>query len=82
MSRWMNAIRVHRFGGPESLTFEAVPQPEAGEGQVLVQVKAAGVGPWDAWVRTGQSALQHQLPVIPGSDLSGVIERVGPGFST
>jgi NADPH:quinone reductase-like Zn-dependent oxidoreductase len=77
----MNAIRVHRFGGPESLTFEAVPQPEAGAGQVLIQVKAAGVGPWDAWVRTGQSALQHQLPVIPGSDLSGVIERVGPGVS-
>ena len=75
----MNAIRVHRFGGPESLICEAVPRPDPGEGQVLVHVRAAGVGPWDAWVRTGQSALRHELPVIPGSDLSGVIERVGPG---
>jgi NADPH:quinone reductase-like Zn-dependent oxidoreductase len=75
----MNAIRVHRFGGPESLIYEAVPRPDPGPGQVLVRVKAAGVGPWDAWVRTGQSALRHELPVIPGSDLSGVVERVGPG---
>ncbi|MEP6917815.1 MAG: NADP-dependent oxidoreductase [Acidobacteriota bacterium] len=75
----MKAIRVHRFGGPESLTWEAVPRPQPGEGQVLVRVKAAGVGPWDAWVRTGQSALHHPLPVIPGSDLSGVIAGVGPG---
>ena len=77
----MNAIRVHRFGGPESLICEAVPRPDPGEGQVLVHVRAAGVGPWDAWVRTGQSALRHELPVIPGSDLSGVIERVGAGGS-
>ncbi|MEO8484598.1 MAG: NADP-dependent oxidoreductase [Acidobacteriota bacterium] len=78
----MNAIRVHRFGGPEALTFETVPQPEPGEGQVLVRVKAAGVGPWDAWVRSGKSALHHALPVIPGSDVSGVIARVGPGVSS
>src|SRR3954469_622339 len=75
----MNAIRVHRFGGPDSLACEVVPRPEPGEGQLLVHVKAAGVGPWDAWVRSGQSALHHQLPVIPGSDLSGVIEGLGPG---
>jgi len=75
----MNAIRVHRFGGPDSLACEVVPRPEPGEGQLLVRVKAAGVGPWDAWVRTGQSALHHQLPVIPGSDLSGLIEGLGPG---
>ena len=75
----MNAIRVHRFGGPESLIWEVVPCPEPRDGQVLVRVRAAGVGPWDAWVRSGQSALLHELPLIPGSDLSGVIERAGPG---
>jgi NADPH:quinone reductase-like Zn-dependent oxidoreductase len=75
----MIAIRVHRFGGPESLIWEAVSCPEPREGQVLVRVRAAGVGPWDAWVRSGQSALRHELPLIPGSDLSGVIERAGPG---
>src|SRR3954453_3553192 len=75
----MKAIRAHRFGGPESLIWEDVARPEPREGQVLVRVMAAGVGPWDAWVRSGQSALRHELPLIPGSDLSGVVERAGPG---
>lgn len=36
----MKAVRVHRFGGPEVLTCEEVPRPDAGEGQVIVQIKA------------------------------------------
>jgi NADPH:quinone reductase-like Zn-dependent oxidoreductase len=44
----MKAVRVHRFGAPEVLTYEEVPRPSPDEGQVLVRVKAAGVGPWDA----------------------------------
>ena len=66
-----SAVPVFDLGGR--------PSSGASEGQVLVRVKAAGVGPWDAWVRSGQSALRHELPLIPGSDLSGVIERAGPG---
>ena len=75
----MRAIRVTQFGGPEALAYEEIEQPVPGAGQVLVRVGAAGVGPWDAWVRSGTSAVAHTLPLIPGADLSGVIEHVGPG---
>jgi NADPH:quinone reductase-like Zn-dependent oxidoreductase len=46
---------------------------------VLVRVKAAGVGPWDAWVRSGTSKIQQQLPLTPGADLAGIVERAGTG---
>ena len=78
-ARLMRAVRVHQFGGLESIVYEEVSRPAPAEGQVLVRVKAAGVGPWDAWVRAGKSALTQPLPLILGSDLSGVIEDVGPG---
>lgn len=60
---------------------EKVLQPAPGKAQLLVRVKAAGVGPWDAWVRAGKSALPQPLPLILGSDLSGIVEEVGPGVS-
>ena len=75
----MKAIRIHSFGSPEVLSLEEVPKPEPGGGEVLVRVKAAGVGPWDALVRSGKSALPQPLPLTLGSDLSGVIDAVGPG---
>jgi NADPH:quinone reductase-like Zn-dependent oxidoreductase len=78
---WMHAVRVHRFGGPEVLTYERLPIPTPGPGEVLVRVSAAGVGPWDAWVREGKSAVPQPLPLVPGSDLSGIVEEVGPGVS-
>lgn len=74
----MRAVRIHRFGGLDAIVCEEVPQPVPVEGQVLVRVKAAGVGPWDAWVRAGKSAIPQPLPLTLGSDLSGVIEKVGP----
>jgi NADPH:quinone reductase-like Zn-dependent oxidoreductase len=75
----MRAVRVHRFGGIEELVLEDVPRPAPGAGQVLVRVKVCGVGPWDAWVRSGKSVIAQPLPLTPGSDLSGVVEEVGPG---
>ncbi|MGC4083688.1 MAG: NADP-dependent oxidoreductase [Vicinamibacterales bacterium] len=73
----MKAIRVHAFGGVDALVYEDVPQPVPGDGQVLVRVSAAGVGPWDAWVRSGRSAIPHPLPLTPGADLAGLVEQVG-----
>jgi len=57
---------------------EDVPEPEPREGEVVVQVKAAGVGPWDAWIRSGKSALPQPLPLTLGTDLSGVVHSIGP----
>jgi NADPH:quinone reductase-like Zn-dependent oxidoreductase len=74
----MKAVRVHAFGGVDALVYEDVPRPVAGPGQVLIRVAAAGVGPWDGWVRAGKSALPQPLPLTPGADLSGVIEALGP----
>lgn len=74
----MKACRVHRFGSPDVIALEDMERPEPREGEVLVRVKAAGVGPWDAWIRAGKSALPQPLPLTLGSDLSGVVELIGP----
>jgi NADPH:quinone reductase-like Zn-dependent oxidoreductase len=80
-SATMKAARIHRFGPPQVLMVEDIPRPEPGAGEVLVRVHAAGVGPWDAWIRAGKSALPQPLPLTLGSDLSGTVEAVGPGMT-
>lgn len=74
----MKAWRVHAFGPPAAMILETVPRPEPGPREVLIQVHAAGVGPWDGWIRGGKSALPQPLPLTLGSDLSGVVAAVGP----
>jgi NADPH:quinone reductase-like Zn-dependent oxidoreductase len=77
----MMAWRVHEFGPPNVMRFERVLRPNPGPSEVLVKVGAAGVGPWDGWIRAGKSALPQPLPLTLGSDLSGDIVAVGPGVS-
>ncbi|CAK7283625.1 NADP-dependent oxidoreductase [Streptomyces sp. RM1] len=86
----MRAIRLHEHGGPDVLRYDEVPMPEPGPGEVLVRVRAVGVNPPDWYLREGMSNLPPQtrpkfeLPVIPGTDLSGVVEAVAAdvdGFS-
>jgi NADPH:quinone reductase-like Zn-dependent oxidoreductase len=77
----MMAWRVHEFGSPETMKFERVPRPEPGPGEVLVKVAAAGVGPWDGWIRSGKSALPQPLPLTLGSDLSGELVAMGSGVT-
>ncbi|MBV8912769.1 MAG: NADP-dependent oxidoreductase, partial [Acetobacteraceae bacterium] len=72
---------VRAFGGLDAMNYEDVPRPSPGSGQVLVRVAAAGVGPWDAWIRAGKSVVPQPLPLVLGSDLSGVVEEVGPGVT-
>jgi NADPH:quinone reductase-like Zn-dependent oxidoreductase len=74
----MKANRVHQFGPPDVIRFEDVERPTPETGQVLVRVKAAGVGPWDGWIRAGNSVLPQPLPFTLGSDLSGTVESIGP----
>jgi NADPH2:quinone reductase len=77
----MKAIRVHKFGGPEVLQLDDVADPTAGPGQVLVQIKAAGVNPVDTYIRTGTYAQSPALPYIPGGDAAGVVKAVGAGVT-
>ena len=71
------ACRVHAFGPPANILLEDVALSQPGPGELLVRVMAAGVGPWDGWIRTGKSVLPQPLPLTLGSDLSGVVEAVG-----
>lgn len=73
----MKAIRIHAFGGPEVLRLETLERPTPADQEVLVGVHAAGVGPWDAWVRSGKSALPQPLPLTPGSDIAGTVISIG-----
>jgi NADPH2:quinone reductase len=75
----MKAILVHEFGGPEVLKFEETPTPKPAAGQVLVRIHAAGVNPYDTYMRAGTYAVKPPLPYTPGSDGAGVIESVGDG---
>jgi NADPH:quinone reductase len=75
----MKAIRVHEFGGPEVLKLEEVPTPKPSAGEVLVRIHAAGVNPYDTYMRAGTYAVKPSLPYVPGSDGAGVVEAVGQG---
>ena len=77
----MRAARILRFGPPDVIVTEELIRPLPGDGQLLVRVKAAGVGPWDALIREGKSVVSQPLPLTLGSDLAGIVEDVGPGVS-
>jgi NADPH:quinone reductase len=77
----MKAIRVHAFGGPEVLRLEDIPAPRPAAGQVLIRVRAAGVNPYDTYMRNGTYAIKPPLPYTPGSDAAGTIESVGDGVT-
>ena len=78
----MNAIQVHKFGGPEELKYStSVPRPKPGPDEVLVQVKAVGVNPVDVLIRQGLFGPQ-QFPYIPGADFAGIVEEVGTNVMT
>src|SRR4051812_8129436 len=77
----MKACRVYKFGAPDVISYEEVERPRPEADEVVVAVHAAGVGPWDSWVRAGKSVLPQPLPLTLGSDLSGRVVEVGSGVS-
>ena len=77
----MKAIQVYQFGGPEVLAVHEVPTPKPGPGEVLVRVRAAGVNPYDTYMRNGAYPVKPALPYTPGSDAAGTIEAVGGGVT-
>jgi len=72
----MKAIQVHEFGEPEVMKIQNVPSPQPGPGQVLVEVKAAGVNPVDTYIRAGIYG-DRELPYTPGMDAAGIVRQVG-----
>jgi len=75
----MRAVRIPRFGGLEVVEVQDVPVPSPGASEVLVRVEATGVAPWDPIIREGKSEVSGSAPLTLGSDLAGVVERVGDG---
>jgi NADPH:quinone reductase-like Zn-dependent oxidoreductase len=59
----VKAARALHFGPPSVIEIDDLPRPQPADGQLLVRVKAAGVGPWDALVREGKSELHQPLPM-------------------
>jgi NADPH:quinone reductase-like Zn-dependent oxidoreductase len=80
----MKAVRIHEDGGPEVLRYEDAPDPEPGDGEVLVELRAASLNHLDVWIRKGLPSVPK--PRILGADGAGVIagtdERVviNPGI--
>ncbi len=77
----MKAIRVSQFGGPEVLKWEEVPDLKAGPAQVVISVKAAGVNPFETYIRAGSYASMPTLPYTPGVDGAGVVLSIGTGVT-
>jgi NADPH:quinone reductase-like Zn-dependent oxidoreductase len=77
----VKAVRFDEYGGVDVLKVVDVPKPEPGPGQVLVQVKAAGINPGEAKIRDGllHSRWPSTFPSGEGSDLAGVVAQTGPG---
>lgn len=76
----MNAVRLHRTGGPGVLKLEEVSDPRPGRGEFLVEIHAGSVNPVDTKIRSGRFPLfRPRLPAIIGRDIAGVIRALGPG---
>ena len=75
------AVQFDSYGGIDVLEVRDVPRPVPGAGEVLVEVRAPGINPGEARIRTGE--LHHLFPATfpsgQGSDLAGVVAEVGPG---
>jgi len=73
----MHAIQIRRTGGPDVLEYANVPEPEPGPGQVRIKLAAIGVNFIDIYYRIG--LYPATLPLIPGEEGAGVVEKLGPG---
>ncbi|MGA7318716.1 MAG: NADP-dependent oxidoreductase [Silvibacterium sp.] len=77
----MKAVVLHEYGGPDKLRYEEWDDPQAGDGQILIRVSAAGINPIDWKIRSGamKTFMPLELPTILGYDYSGVVRSVGKG---
>jgi NADPH:quinone reductase-like Zn-dependent oxidoreductase len=75
----VKAVRIHEDGGPDVLVLEDVPDPVAGEGEVLIRLRASALNHLDVWIRKGLPSVPK--PRILGADGAGVVEALGAGVS-
>ena len=75
----MKAIRVEEFGDPSVLKLVEIERPAPGDGEVLVEVKSAGVNYADTMRRRNQYLEETPLPFVPGSEVAGEVAEVGAG---
>jgi NADPH:quinone reductase-like Zn-dependent oxidoreductase len=75
----MRAMTYETYGGPEVLALTEQPRPKVGPGEVLVRVRSASVNPVDWKLMSGglDAVMDVRFPVVPGWDVSGVVEAVG-----
>jgi NADPH:quinone reductase-like Zn-dependent oxidoreductase len=79
----MKAVRIHGYGGTDTLTYEDAPRPMVGDDEVLIRGYATSVNPFDCAVRAGYMSgyFNYALPLILGTDVSGIVEKVGAGVT-
>ncbi len=77
----MKAVLCKAWGGPETLVLEEIPSPAPGPGEVVIDVKAAGVNFPDILIIQNKYQVKPPLPFVPGAELAGVIKEVGAGVS-
>lgn len=74
----MRAAFIDQPGPPDTIRVGTLPDPAPGPGQVLVRIGASAVNPIDTYIRAGVVAMARSFPYIPGCDLAGTVEAVGP----
>lgn len=77
----MRAVRCNRFGPPSGLAVEDLPSPTPSAGEVVVQVKAAGINYPDSLIIQNKYQLKPPLPFTPGGEFAGIVTRIGPGVA-
>jgi alcohol dehydrogenase len=79
----VKAFAIDRYGGPEALTLRDLAEPDPGPGELLVAMRAASINPVDFKIRSGglKALVKDRFPLVLGSDVSGVVARVGPGVT-
>ena len=75
----MKAAYIESTGSPDVIRHGDLPAPAPKQGEVLVRVGAAAVNPLDLYIRSGAAPMPLKFPFIPGCDLAGTVESLGPG---
>jgi NADPH:quinone reductase-like Zn-dependent oxidoreductase len=78
----VKAVVYTAHGGPEVVRPQEMPDPEVGPADVLVRVRAVALNHLDLWIRRGLPRLTLTFPHVPGADVAGIVERVGPSVTT